>query len=139
MILLAAIVEPVRGLWADQDTTTMQATVAAEAWLALIDGGNLEEAWAQTAPEARACSTGAEGPALRAFRSEVGRLQRRQLRKSKQHKRLAGLRQLEAGKYVELVYDAAFEHGHAKESVVLLPTAEGWQVQRYCVDGTVRK
>ena len=43
-------------LQAGQDPKVQNATRAAEAWLALLDARDVERAWTELSPEARACS-----------------------------------------------------------------------------------
>lgn len=138
-IALFAVLAWSPSLRAAQDPVISSAASAAEAWLARIDARDIEGAWAQLAPEARACSTGGENAQLQAILSSFGPLRHRALKKSKQHKRLDGLPPLSGKKYVELRYKTVFESADADESIVMVPTGQGWEVQRYCINGDIRK
>ena len=107
-----------------------EAVAAADAWLVLIDSGELSEGWRETASLFRKAVTEDDfGKSVGAARQPLGKLVSRKLRAAQATRTLPGAPR---GRYVVIQYDSVFENSKtAIESVTEVYEDGEWRVSGY--------
>lgn len=122
------------------ETTEQAAVSAAEKWLALIDAGEFEESWEQTASVFKSGISEKDF-----FKSGVSKRQWQSSLKAAQHSLgKAVLRRLKSRRYTEelpwepdaeyavIDYETTFERQPKRtETVILMKESDGWRVSGY--------
>lgn len=115
------------------DSKTDAAVKAAEAWLALVDGGKYDASWDQAAALFKAAVTQEQwGQAIKAARAPLGANKSRKLTSATYQTELPGAPD---GEYVMIQYSASFaKKKSAVETITPMKDKDGvWRVSGYFI------
>ncbi|MGE0354198.1 MAG: DUF4019 domain-containing protein [Gemmatimonadales bacterium] len=111
-------------------TPIPDARKAAEAWLALVDSSRFEESWKQSAPLLQQMTRSPQGweSFLAQARSRFGTPGPRAFTSAEENPVIPGA---PGGEYLRLLFTVKYDRGPVGETVVMVPTNEGWKVAMY--------
>ena len=130
---LLLLLLPVHAGWADEAESLAQSREAADAWLALIDEGEIERSWSAASSLFQQAVSAADWKrALRGARGPLGGLQTRSFLGASHNTSLPGAPD---GEYVVMQFKATFDRkAEAVETVTTMLESDGaWRVSGYFI------